>query len=91
MIVPQVPPRVIQWRNLAVERVNASEVRPFAQITAMARQRKVFGSVHAPMLPRDNVFNVVSEWTILLPKQAVFTTIIGSETDELPRRGIRHY
>ena len=57
----------------------------------MAGQRKVFGSVHAPMLPRDNVFNVVSEWTILLPKQAVFTTIIGSETDELPRCGIRHY
>jgi len=40
---------------------------------------------------RDNMFNMMGEFSLLLAEQAIFAATAGTPADELPRRGIHYY
>ena len=90
MIIPAILPRVKKRYNHIRHRVNACEVWPFSQVAAMARESEVGEFVVAPVLFRDDVFNVMRQVTVLLPKQTVFAAVSCSVADEFTRFGGRH-
>jgi hypothetical protein len=77
-----------QQDNLAVDRVNASQVWSFVPVTAITSQGQVVESVAPTVLLRDYVFDMVSEPRVFLMQPAVFTPIIRPASDQSPRRGI---
>lgn len=42
------------------------------------------------MLPRDDVFDMVAQFAVLLAEQAVFATVIRTAADQLAQRTVRH-
>ncbi len=54
----------------------------------MACQRKIVGFIGSAMLLCDNVLDVVSQFTIVLRKQAVFATVPRAFANKLTRGGI---
>jgi hypothetical protein len=79
---------VKQRHNLAARRVYTGEIGPLPKITAMTRHRQIITIVDTPVLLRDDVFNVMDELAVLLPKQTVFATVFRAPADELPQRGV---
>ena len=90
MIVPSVPARSIERNNHVVERVDACKVRPFFQIAPMAGKRQIVRLIRAPMLPGDDMFNMMREAAVFLSKQTIFTTSSCTAPDQFPRFGWRH-
>jgi len=58
------------------------------QIAARAGQSKLFGIVAAPMLPGDDVFDLMRHRAMLLSKPAVLATITGPVPYQEPGCGI---
>jgi hypothetical protein len=86
MAMPALPTRVEETNNLSRERISATQVRPFAEITSMATPAAVIGTIAATVLLGEDVFDVKSRcrsggiW-----KVAVLTAMAGSFSDELPK------
>ena len=56
----------------------------------MAGESQIFKFTGAPMLPGDNMLNVVSKLTVLLMKQAVLTSVASSNPNQLPDMRCQH-
>ena len=56
----------------------------------MAGQRQIVNLIRSPMLPGDDMFNMVREAAVFLSKQTIFTTSSGTAPDQFPRFGWRH-
>ena len=71
-----------QTDNLARVRINARQIRAFAQIALVTGPRQVLGFVETPMLSRGDVLDVKGMIAVvLLAKAAVFTSIAGPFPD----------
>jgi len=71
--------------ELTTNWVHACEIRAFVEITTVAGQGKVVNVVAPAMLLRNNMLDVVRQVTVLLPEQAILTTIGRSTPDKVPR------
>ncbi len=88
--IPRLAPWIEEPNNFACQRISARQIRPFAQVTAMATPCPIGGIVRTAVLFGDNVFDMecgdrcsqVGETTILAPE-------IGPFADELAK-GLRH-
>ena len=83
MLVPAIVPRMKQSRERPGFRVQAGEIRPFAQIAVVTCERKVVGNISAPMLPGEEVFDVENERLTLLRQGAILAVIVRAAADEL--------
>ena len=77
-------PRIKQWNNLARNRIDTGQVRAFPEIAAVTGKGQVAGSVGPTMLPGYDVLDVMRKGRTILRKQAIFTTVPGSGSDEYP-------
>ena len=73
-----------QANDITCLRVKPGQIRAFAQIALRAGQSKVFGTIAATMLARDDVLNVKAQFGELLRQTAVLAQIGSTRTDELP-------
>jgi len=89
VIRPPVSPGVKQNLYLTRRRVDSTEVWPFVQIAAMARERKIFDIVDATVLTGHNVFDLMRHRAMLLAKQTVFAMISRPVPDKKPDSGIQ--
>ena len=88
MVEPAAAPRVKQWHDFTARWIDSSQIWSLPKIAAVASQRKIPAIVRSPMLPGDDVFNVMDQLAMLLPEQAVFTTVMCAAADQLPQRGV---
>jgi hypothetical protein len=51
----------------------------------MAGQREIVGIIETAMLLRNDVFDVMEQFTMPLVKRTIFATLASPFTDELPR------
>lgn len=59
MFSPAVAPRVKERHEVAAGEIHTCKIRAFAEIAAMTGQREVVLVVASPMLPGNDVFDVV--------------------------------
>ena len=86
--VPIVASRMKQLDYLCGFRIDTCHGRSFAKITALACKGEIIHFIGAAMLFRDNVFNVVRQFRILLRHQAVLTSIFRALANKTARGGI---
>ncbi len=86
MIGPAIASRIEQGANLPCHRIDACQVRTFAQIAAMTGEGQIAGIAASAMLAGNYVFDVMRERTTFLGKQTIFAAVSGSGSDECPRR-----
>jgi hypothetical protein len=89
VIGPSIAARMKQQLHAGCKRVDSAEIRPFAQIAVMACQREISGVVRTAMLPRNDVFDVMRDFAMLLVEQAVFATVSRSLANEAPGSGVQ--
>lgn len=76
MLDPPIAAWMKKRHNLTGDRVDSGQVGSFAQIAPVAGQREILIAVVPIMLPRDDVFDVVSKSAMFLTEMAIFTTVI---------------
>ena len=70
-----------QQDNVTAQRIEATQIRPLAQIAAVTGQCQILRLVGSSMLSGDNMFDVMGEFAVMLAQQTIFAAIAGS----LPR------
>ena len=91
MVGPTVVTRMKQRSYLTRHWIDPCQIWPLVKIAAMARQRQIPRVVHAAMLLRNDVFNVVEQLTILLRQPAIFAPRSGPLANESSRFSIHRY
>jgi hypothetical protein len=91
MVEPTVTPRIKQRHNLARNRIDTGQVRAFPEIAAVTGKGQIAGIVRPTMLAGYDMLYMMRKGTIILRKEAIFTTIAGSRSDEYPRRRLHRY
>jgi hypothetical protein len=66
VLLPSVSSGMKQQNNVTAQRIETRQIRPLAQIAAMAGQRQIIRFVGASVLFGDNVFDVVAKLAVLL-------------------------
>ena len=82
MIRPQVASRIEQRNNVARNRIDAGQVRPFPQITAVTSEGQIAVIVAPLMLAGNYVLDVMSKRTTVLWKETILATVSGSRSDK---------
>jgi hypothetical protein len=77
-----------QPNDFSRHRVDRGQVRPFVQVTPMARQCQVVRVVSAAVLPGDYVFNVMGKLARFLREKAILATSGRPPPHELARGSI---
>ena len=68
--------------------IDSGEVWPFMKVAVMTRERQICRSARAPMLPRDNVFEMETiEGFIILMNMAILTSIARALLNEVAQLG----
>ena len=61
-------PGMAPWKEQSCDRpefrINSRQVRSFVQITSVAGKSKIVGLIQAAVLPRNNVFHVMSQFAV---------------------------
>lgn len=83
MLVPVVQPRMKHAREHPGFWVQSGKVCSFAQIAVVTGERKISGSIGAPMLSREDVLDVENERLTLLWQGAILAVIVRTAADEL--------
>jgi hypothetical protein len=86
MIGPALTPRIKQRDNLPRHRIDAGQVRAFAEIATMTGKGQIAGIIAATMLAGYYVLDVVLKRATFLRKETILATVSGSTSDECPRR-----
>lgn len=73
MVVPLGQPRIEQGDQIA-RRSNRCDIRALVSIADQTRIRKIVRDRLTTMLPADNVINLMRESSVVLMKQAIFTS-----------------
>jgi len=80
-----------QRHHLVCHRVDPGQVGAFVKVAAMAGQREIVGIIETAMLLRNDVFDVMEQFTMPLVKRTIFATLASPFTDESPRSCIHCY
>jgi hypothetical protein len=85
VILPLIPSRMEERYDLIGKRINPRKVRTLLQVAPMAGQCQVVRFIGPAVLFGYDMFDVVSEITVLLLKQAIFAAIPGPPADKIPQ------
>ena len=90
MFGPFIRARVKESHKIASQRIKTRKVRTFAVVASVAGECKVVGLIAASMLPGYNVLNMMDEAALVLPQEAVFTTMGRTLAHEFANAIIDH-
>ena len=89
MVVPHINPWMEQGDHFSRLGVNGRKIWALVTIAIRTSQREVVGRIVGHMLLGLNMFNVEREkWSCRLGQAAIFASIPGPRTDELPSGSI---
>ena len=88
VVGPAVSSGIKQRDNLSCDRIDAGQVRAFAQIATVTREGEVPGIVGPTMLAGDDVFDVMRQRTAVLREETIFARVPGTGSDKDSRRRI---
>lgn len=88
MIAPTVASRIEERDNLSSARIDPGQIRTFAQVAAVTGERQIAVIIAPTVLAGYYVLDVMGKGTTVLRKETKFATVLGSGSDEYPRRRI---
>jgi len=92
VLVPLILPWIEKRDNLSGWRINATEIRPFVKIAAMAGQRQIARRIRVwrSVLLRDDMLNVEFGFVGVLRQPAVLTSFACTPPHKVANGGVNH-